>query len=81
MPSIKWIRSEIGAAGVVSSANLFRPEHFAELTTPSAASSVASRLLLMPQPSPPLRGGEYPNATSRQFVHTFIDRRYSIQGG
>src|SRR5215510_12996014 len=39
---------------------LFRPKHFAELTTPSAASSVASRLLLMPQPSPPLRGGEYP---------------------
>src|SRR5437667_8596549 len=59
-PSIKWIRSEIGAAGVVSSAKLFRPKHFAELTTPSAASSVASRLLLMPQPSPPLRGGEYP---------------------
>src|SRR5206468_1018492 len=50
----------IGAAGVVSSAKLFRPKHFAELTTPSAASSVASRLLLMPQPSPPLRGGEYP---------------------
>src|SRR5207247_795897 len=32
-PSIKWIRSEIGAAGVVSSAKLFRPKHFAELTT------------------------------------------------
>src|SRR5215510_1413171 len=30
---IKWIRSEIGAAGVVSSAKLFRPKHFAELTT------------------------------------------------
>ncbi len=88
-PLIKWIRSEIGAAGVVSSAKLFRPKHFAELTTitasryrarasrPSAASSVASRLLLMPQPSPPLRGGEYPNSTSSQFVHTFIDRRHS----
>src|SRR5437867_4834307 len=58
-PSIKWIRSEIGAAGVVRSAKPFRPKHFAELTTPAAASSVASRLLLMPQPSPPLRGGEY----------------------
>ena len=69
-PSIKWIRSEIGAAGVVSSAKLFRPKHFAELTTPSAASSVASRLLLMPQPSP-LRGGEYLNSTSSHFVHTF----------
>src|SRR5213592_2983618 len=75
-PSIKWIRSEIGAAGVVSSAKLFRPKHLAELITitasryrarasrPSAASSVASRLLMMPQPSPPLRGGEYPNSTS-----------------
>jgi len=49
---------------MVSSGKLFRPKHFAELTTitasryraraspPSAASSVASRLLLMPQPSP-----------------------------
>jgi len=32
-PLIKWIRSEIGAAGVVGSAKLFRPKHFAELTT------------------------------------------------
>src|SRR5437870_8382006 len=78
-PSIKRIRSEIGAAGVVSSAKLFRPKHFAELTTPSAASSVASQLLLMPQPSPPLRGGEYPNSTSSQFVHIFIERRYSCR--
>src|SRR5437867_1112382 len=58
---------------MVSWAKLFRPKHFAELTTitasryrarasrPSAASSVASRRLLMPQHSPPLRGGEYPN--------------------
>src|SRR5438093_4543412 len=88
-PSIKWIRSEIGAAGVVSSAKLFTPKHFAGLTTitasryrarasrPSAASSVASRLLLMPKPSPPLRGGEYPHSTSSQFVHTFIDPRHS----
>src|SRR5437773_11360458 len=57
---------------MVSWAKLFRPKHFAELTTitasryrarasrPSAASSVASRLLLMPQHSPTLRGGEYP---------------------
>src|SRR5436190_3526736 len=57
---------------MVSSAKLFRPKHLAELTTitaspyrarasrPSAASSVASRLLLMPQHSPPLRGGDSP---------------------
>src|SRR5213593_5276271 len=73
---------------MVSSAKLFRPKHLAELTTitaspyrarasrPSAASSVASRLLLMPQHSPPLRGGEYPNSTSSQFVHIFADRPY-----
>src|SRR5439155_14198942 len=76
-PSIKRIRSEIGTAGVVSSAKLFRPKHLAELTTPAAASSVASRLLLMPQHSPSLRGGECPNSTSSQFVHTFTDRPYS----
>jgi len=48
-----------GAAGVVSSAKLFRPEDFAELTTPSAALSVASQLLVDAAASPPLRGGEY----------------------
>src|SRR5213083_1431091 len=86
-PLIKWIRSEIGAAGVVSSAKLFRPKHFAELTTitasrsrarasrPSATSSVASRLLLMPQHSPPLRGGEYPELNLLP-IHTFYDRPY-----
>src|SRR5881409_3228262 len=66
-----WTRHRIkmdtfrnGAAGMVSSAKLFRPEHLAELTTitasryrsrasrPSAASSVASRRLLMPQSRP-----------------------------
>jgi len=60
-----------GAAGVVSSAKLFRPEDFAELTTitasryrgrasrPSAALSVASQLLVDAAATPPLRGGEY----------------------
>src|SRR6058998_2201077 len=71
--SNKWIPSEIGAAGVVSSAKLFRPKHFAELTTPSAASSVASRLLLMPQPSPPLRGGEYPELNFSP-IHSHLHR-------
>src|ERR1043166_617044 len=47
-----------GAAGVVSSAKLFRPEDFAELTTPSAALSVASQLLLDAAATPPRRGGE-----------------------
>src|SRR5262245_42393252 len=78
---IKWIRSETGAAGVVSSAKLFRPKHFAELTTPSAASSAASRLLLMPQPSPPLRGGEYLELNfSPIHSHASIDRRYKKEG-
>jgi len=48
-----------GAAGVVSSAKLFRPEDFAELTTPSAALSVAPQLLVDAAATPPLRGGEY----------------------
>src|SRR5262245_7058265 len=60
-----------GAAGVVSSAKLFRPEDFAELTTitasryrarasrPSAALSVASHLLVDASATPSLRGGEY----------------------
>src|SRR5215471_14242805 len=66
--SMKWIRSEIGAAGVVSSANFFRPQDFAGLTTPAAASSVASQLLLMPQPSPPLGGGESPQHLDNLFT-------------
>src|SRR5881409_2181473 len=89
-----WTRHRIkmdtfrnGAAGMVSSAKLFRPEHLAELTTitasryrarasrPSAASSVASRRLLMPQHSPPLRGGEYPELNLLP-IHTFYDRPY-----
>ena len=48
-----------GAAGVVSSAKLFSPADFAELTTPSAALSVASQLLVDAAATPPLRGGEY----------------------
>ena len=56
---------------MVSSAKLFRPEDFAELTTitasryrarasrPSAALTVASQLLVDAAATPPLRGGEY----------------------
>jgi hypothetical protein len=39
-----------GAAGVVSSAKLFRPQQFADLTTPSAALRWLRNFLLMPQP-------------------------------
>src|SRR5213593_1547531 len=44
-PLIKWIRSEMGAAGVVSSAKPFRRKHFAELTTspPLARASAGAR--------------------------------------
>src|SRR5437870_3096921 len=75
-----------GAAGVVSSAKLFRPEDFAELTTitasryrarasrPSAALSVASQLLVDAAATPPLRGGNTPHSTFLQFIHTFYDR-------
>src|SRR5262245_48420794 len=77
------------AAGVVSSAKLFRPEDFAELTTitasryrarasrPSAAPSVASRLLVDAAATPPLRGGEYSTFNISSFIHTFYDRRQS----
>src|SRR5436305_9325244 len=56
---------------MVSSAKLFRPEDFAEMTTitasryrarasrPSAALTVASQLLVDAAATPPLRGGEY----------------------
>src|SRR5213594_4024372 len=55
---IKWIRSEIGAAGEVSSAKLFRPEHLAELTTITASRPSAASL----------RGGEYPNVEQPHIV-------------
>jgi hypothetical protein len=60
-----------GAAGVVSSAEVFRPEDFAELTTlaasryrarasrPSARNKVASRLLFDRAATPPFQGGEF----------------------
>src|SRR5215510_8944016 len=63
--------SPIGRSLNRSSAELFRPEDFAELTTitasryrarasrPSAALSVASQLLVDAAATPPLRGGEY----------------------
>src|SRR5881296_590871 len=59
-----------GAAGVVSSAKLFRPEDFAELTTPSAALSVASQLSVDAAATPPLRGGEYGSAEPKLSVTT-----------
>ena len=54
---------------MVSSAKLFRPEDFAELTTPSAALSVASQLLVDAAATPPLRGGEY--STYNIFFNSF----------
>jgi len=71
-----------GAAGVVSSAKLFRPEDFAELTTitasryraraprPSAALSVASQLLVAGRshPSSARRGNSFtPSMTGISF--------------
>src|SRR5262249_3100431 len=71
-----------GAAGVVSSANLFRPEDFAELTTIKASPyrARASRpsasfrgfaTLIDAAATPPLRGREY--SARVQAIHTFID--------
>ena len=77
--------SPIGRSLKRSSAKLFRPEQFAELTTlkasryprsrfaPVCGASVASQLLLMPQP-PFLRRGIEPNSRFPEFVHTFYDR-------
>src|SRR5204862_4500691 len=46
------------ADGVVSSAKLFRPKDFADLTTPSARTKVASRHFLDRASTPPFQGGE-----------------------
>jgi hypothetical protein len=43
---------------VVISAKPFRTEHVAELTTPSAALSVASQLFIDAAATPPFQGGE-----------------------
>src|SRR5262249_33698191 len=68
---------------MVSSAKLFRPEDFAGLTTitasryrarasrPSAASSVASQLLVDAAASPPLLGGEYSTFNSSSIHSNF----------
>ena len=47
------------ADGVVSSAEIFRPEGLAGLTTPSSPSKVASRHFFNVAASPPFQGGEY----------------------
>src|SRR5262245_18349170 len=60
-----------GAAGVVSSAKLFRPEDFAELTTPSEDLSEASRLLVDAAATPYSLQGEsfrHMNVSSRGLV-------------
>src|SRR5437868_876792 len=49
----------IGADGVVSSAKSLGLKSFAELTTPSARSKVASRYFLDRASTPPFQGGEY----------------------
>src|SRR5262249_28102296 len=80
--------SPIGRSLNRSSAKLFRPEDFTELTTitapryraraprPSAALSVASHLLVDAAATPPRRGGEY--YARVQCIHTLIDRSYSF---
>src|SRR5207253_5096168 len=56
-PSLKR-RGGCAADGVVSSAKLFRPKDFADLTTPSARTKVASRHFLGRASTPPFQGGE-----------------------
>jgi hypothetical protein len=61
--------------GVVSSAKIFGPKDFAELTTPSAALRWLRTLLFMPQPPLLFKEG---NIARFKFIHTFADRRYSF---
>jgi hypothetical protein len=61
-----WLRHQTGcreatfqgADGVVRPAKAFRPEDFAELTTPSVRNKVASRLFFDRTATPPFQGGE-----------------------
>src|SRR5262245_24452601 len=62
----KKSRSHRSAAdGVVRPAKSLGLKNFAELTTPSARSKVASRYFLDRASTPPFQGGEYVNAISR----------------
>src|SRR5215510_7150385 len=74
-----------GAAGVVSSAKLFRPEDFAELTTLSAGFRWLRNFYLIPQPPLLCEEGNTAHSTFLQFIHTFYDRRntaiFEIAGG
>src|SRR5437879_3599204 len=55
---------------------IFRPEPFAKLTTPSAALRWLRDFLLMPQPPLLTRRGIRLLEHAGQLLHTFIDRRY-----
>ena len=64
----KKMRSHRKAAdGVVSSAPVYRPEDFAELTTPSARTKVASRCFLTAHPPLLYQEG---SLLARQFTHS-----------
>ena len=67
----------VRADGVVSSANAYRPEDFAGLTTPSARTKVASRCFLTAHPPPPFQGGE---STRSDAGATFCRRSAALQG-
>ena len=64
---------------MVSSAKLFRPKHFAELTTPAAPISERIHLLMARPPLLCEEGNIYRISQHCQFIHTFIDRRYRMQ--
>jgi hypothetical protein len=64
---------------VVSSAKLFRPEQFAELTTPSAALRWLRNFLLTPQPPLLFKEGNMAKTMIHQFFHSSINRRYSLE--
>src|SRR5207249_3476649 len=77
----KTVRSLRSAAdGVVSSAKLFRPKDFADLTTPSARTKVASRHFLDRAATPPFQGGECVRTeTVCQLIHFLCKAPHSAR--
>src|SRR5882672_3027954 len=57
--------------------DILRPEHFAKLTTPSAALRWLRDFLLMPQPPLLCEEGNTPLRNARTFFHSSIERPYS----
>src|SRR5215510_2969685 len=64
-------RNRRGRGGQIG--EIFRPEDFSELTTPSAAHRWLRNLYLMPQPPLLAEEGNTPHSAFLQFIHGSID--------